>query len=105
MEDKEKMETLEVKGTVYTTQLTDKFRNRKRWVRPNDKHVVAYIPGTILKIFVKEGQKVREGSKLLILEAMKMKTLVVAPVSGVIKSINVKEGIMIPKNELLIEIE
>ncbi len=52
-----------------------------------------------------EGQKVKEGTKLLILEAMKMKNIVVAPVTGTIKTIYVKEGLHVPKQELLIELE
>ncbi|MBI9067886.1 MAG: acetyl-CoA carboxylase biotin carboxyl carrier protein subunit [Salinivirgaceae bacterium] len=105
MAKKEKFEILNIDGTEYKTRLTAKFLKRKNWEKPNEKMVKAFIPGNILSIFVKEGQKVKEGTKLLILEAMKMKNLVSAPVAGTIKSIKVKEGIMVPKNELLIEIE
>ena len=105
MAKKAKYEILNIDGTAYKTTLTQKFKNRTAWELPNENLIKAFIPGTILKIFVKEGQKVREGSKLLILEAMKMKNVVTAPASGVIKSIEVKEGIMVPKNQLLIEIE
>jgi len=105
MAKKEKFETLIIQGTEYKTTLTKKFLNRKVWERPNVKLVKAFIPGTVPKIFVKEGQKVKEGSKLLILEAMKMKNVLAAPVAGTIKAIYVQEGVMVPKNELLIEIE
>ncbi len=105
MEKYTNLETLVIGGTAYKTQLTDKYKNRKPWEEPNPKLILAYIPGNINKIFVKEGQKVKEGTKLLILEAMKMKNLVVAPMAGTIKSINVDEGKMVPKNHLLIEIE
>ncbi|HCC32086.1 MAG TPA: acetyl-CoA carboxylase biotin carboxyl carrier protein subunit [Marinilabiliales bacterium] len=105
MEKKAKYETLCIGGTQYKTTLTEKFKNRKNWEAPNIKMVKAYIPGNIPKIFVKEGQKVKEGTKLLILEAMKMKNIVEAPVSGVIKAIHVQEGIRVPKQHLLIEIE
>jgi biotin carboxyl carrier protein len=105
MEKKVVLDTISVMGTSYKTTLTTKYSNRKKWEAPDPKMIKAYIPGNIIKIFVKEGQKVKQGSKLLLLEAMKMKNLVVAPVSGVIKAIHVKEGIMVPKNELLIEIE
>ncbi len=105
MEKFKNLETLVIGGTAYKTQLTDKFKNRKNWEEPNPKLILAYIPGTINKIFVKEGQKVKEGTKLLILEAMKMKNLVLAPMAGTIKSIQVAEGKMVPKNHVLIEIE
>jgi len=105
MAKKENLETLTINETEYKTQLTKKFRARKNWERPNEKMIKAFIPGNILKIFVKEGQKVKVGSKLLILEAMKMKNVVTSPVVGTIKSINVIEGIMVPNRKLLIEIE
>ncbi len=105
MANKEKFDTLCIGGTVYKTRLTKKFINRKNWEKPNEKMILAFIPGTITDIFVKEGQKVKAGAKLLILEAMKMKNVVTAPVSGTIKSVNVKIGVMVPKHELLIEIE
>lgn len=105
MAKKANFETLNIDGTAYKTHLTEKFKNRTVWEMPDERLVKAFIPGTVLKIFVKEGQKVRQGSKLLILEAMKMKNVVAAPVSGVIKSIQVEEGKMVPKNQLLIEIE
>jgi biotin carboxyl carrier protein len=105
MAKKEKYDTLCIGGTMYKTTLTNKFLNRKVWEAPNEKMVKAYIPGNIPKIFVTVGQKVKEGSKLLMLEAMKMKSIVVAPVSGTIKAIYVKEGDRIPKQTLLVEIE
>lgn len=105
MAKKENLETLIVQGTEYKTTLTKKYLNRTKWEQPNEKLVKAFIPGSIVEVFVKEGQKVKEGTKLLILEAMKMKNVVTAPVTGTIKSIQVELGVMVPKNKLLIEIE
>lgn len=105
MEKKSKYEILCIGGTQYKTTLTEKFKSRKIWEAPNIKLVKAYIPGNILKIYVKEGQKVKEGTKLLVLEAMKMKNIVEAPISGNIKTIYAKEGVRVPKNEILIEFE
>jgi len=105
MATKNKMETLVINGTAYKTTLTESFKNRKNWIKPNEKMVEAYIPGKILEVFVKEGQKVKPGTKLFILEAMKMRNIVLAPVAGVIKKIHVGVGTQVPKRTLLIEIE
>ena len=105
MANKEKMDKLIIGGIESKTQLTAKFINRKVWVQPNEKMIKAYIPGNILEIFVKKGQNIKEGEKLLILEAMKMRNVITTPVSGKIKAIHVNVGVMVPKNELLIEIE
>jgi biotin carboxyl carrier protein len=105
MSEKLQFETLVINETEYKTLLTKKYKERKVWEAPNKKLIHALIPGNINKIYVKEGQKVKEGTKLILLEAMKMKNEVVAPVSGIIKKINVAEGVKIPKNTVMIEIE
>lgn len=102
---KENLETFCIEGGKFKTELTDTFKNRIPWTKPDEKMILAYIPGKILKIFVKEGQKVRAQAKLLILEAMKMKNIVISPVSGTVKKILVKEGDQVPKKTILIEIE
>jgi len=53
----------------------------------------------------KEGDKVSAGTPLLILEAMKMRNEVLSPIDGVVKKIHVKEGEMVPKSFLLIEMD
>lgn len=94
-----------VDGTIYKTEVTKKFEQRKPWVKPNPKYINSFIPGTIVEIFVKEGQKVKAGESLMILEAMKMKNLIEMPFDGVIKKIHVKEGEKVPNRLLMLEIE
>jgi biotin carboxyl carrier protein len=96
------MESLEIGSALYTTRLTNKFKNRKSWERPDVKKIEAIIPGSIQKIMVKEGDQVTAGTPLLILEAMKMRNEVLAPFSGVIGKIYVREGEMVHKPNLLI---
>lgn len=54
--------------------------------------IVSPMPGKIIKIGVKEGQKVSRGDLLLIVEAMKMENNILAPRDGLIESIHVKPG-------------
>lgn len=98
-------QSLIIDDTKYYTYYNDKFKNKEKWEAPNDKKMKSFIPGTILKIHVKEGKKVRKGKLLLILEAMKMRNRILAPFSGKIKKINIEEGQTIPKNHLMIEFE
>lgn len=100
----EKMKTLNVEFFKYRTKLTKKFENRQAYQEKDPKLVQAFIPGTIKKISVKEGDEVKKGDLLLILEAMKMKNRILSPMDGVIKTIHVKTGIIVPKNEVLIEL-
>jgi biotin carboxyl carrier protein len=67
--------------------------------------IKAPMPGLILDVQVQEGQEVKEGDYMLVLEAMKMENTLTAPRDGVIKSIEVKKGETVEKNQLLIEME
>lgn len=65
----------------------------------------APMPGVILEINVSEGDEVKEGDQVLVLEAMKMENTLTAPRDGNIKSIAVKKTDTVGKNELLVEME
>ena len=95
----------QVLARKYKTRLTTKYLQRKPWQEPNPDHIISYIPGTIVSIFVSEGQVVNEGEVVLMLEAMKMQNRIAMPFEGKIKKIHVKEGDKIPKNFVMVEIE
>ena len=103
--DQQKYEILNIDYTMYKTIIPDKFKNKQKWEIPDNRKIRAFIPGTILKITVKEGQSVKAGTKLCILDAMKMKNKLKSPLSGKIKSIHVNKGDKVPKGILLIELE
>lgn len=54
--------------------------------------VTAPMPGNILKVNVSEGQAVKEGDLLVILEAMKMENEIFAPCNGTVKQVLVQKG-------------
>ncbi|MFV8226098.1 acetyl-CoA carboxylase biotin carboxyl carrier protein subunit [Christiangramia aquimixticola] len=67
--------------------------------------IKAPMPGLILEVNVKEGDEVKEGDYLLVLEAMKMENTLTAPRGGVVKSVTVSKSDTVEKNQLLIEME
>lgn len=71
----------------------------------NDSHIAATMPGTVLKVAVSKGAKVRRGEHLLITEAMKMETTIQAPFDGIVKDIHVAAGESISTGDLLVELE
>ena len=71
----------------------------------NPLEIGAPIPGTIAAILVSEGDRVTENQPLMVVEAMKMETRVMASVAGVVESINVKEGQQVKAGELLINLK
>ncbi len=104
-DEKTKFKSLTIEGTKYKTLLSGKFENRKKWENPDINKIYSYIPGTILKIFIKPGQAVKEGQNMLILEAMKMQNRILIPFDGKIKDIYIKEGDKVPKGCLMVEFE
>lgn len=62
------------------------------------------LPGVILEIFVKEGDTVKEGQKLMMLEAMKMENNIEAESNGVVTKINVSKGGSVLEGDVLISI-
>ena len=100
-----KFKPLIIQGAIYQTKYTWKFANRVKWIAPNPNHIYSFIPGTIIDIFVKPREKVKEGETLLLLEAMKMQNQVRMPFDGQIVKIYVKKDDIIPRKHLMIEIK
>jgi biotin carboxyl carrier protein len=107
VEQKQELELVDFAITArkYKTLLTEKYKKRKFWEDPSPYEIQSFIPGTIIKIFVKEGKIVKEGEPLLIFEAMKMQNKIDMPFTAKVKKINVTPGERIPKDFLMIELE
>lgn len=60
------------------------------------------MPGLVTAVWIKDGDRVRKGDSLLIVEAMKMENEIKAPRNGVIKQINISKGSMVKLNDELI---
>jgi len=104
-EEKKPYKSLNVEYAKYKTHLTEKFKKRKAYQAKDPRLVLAFIPGTIRKVNVKEGDAVKKGDLLLTLEAMKMKNRILSPMDGTIKKVNVKTGNIVPKNNVLVEFD
>jgi acetyl/propionyl-CoA carboxylase alpha subunit len=92
-------------GAEYKTLYSKKFENRKPYTLHDSKKLTAFIPGTIIKVHVKEKAKVKKGDPLVVLQAMKMNNIILAPFNAVIKNVFVKKGDMVPKAFVLIELK
>jgi len=91
-------------GVEYMTLLTRKYNERKPYSPPTPKRIHAFIPGTIVKVNIKEKEKIKKGDSLLLLQAMKMNNEILTSIDGVIKKIHVKKGDVVVKNQLLVEL-
>ena len=68
------------------------------------KEIKAPMPGLVLEISVADGQEVKEGERILILEAMKMENSIMIHADATIKKILVKAGQAVDKGQVLVEL-
>jgi len=81
------------------------LRGRKNDDMDDDASISSPMPGKVVKILVKTGDKVKAGETVIIVSAMKMESEYKAPKDAKIKKINVREGDNIEGNEVLITLE
>lgn len=64
--------------------------------------ITAPMPGKIIEVNVKPGQKVTKGQVLLIIEAMKMENEITTPISGTVQEVHVQPGTSVATGQLLV---
>jgi biotin carboxyl carrier protein len=117
---------VEVNGTLYDVQIhkdlkvsktptlvraeaAQPTRKESKIPRVNSKTtnmaIKAPLPGTIISVLVAPGDKVTMGQKLLTMEAMKMENNVLSEKDGIVRNVNVKPGMTVAQNDVLVEIE
>lgn len=122
----ENVAEIDVNGAVYKVQVHQEIKSTKtpklvrakvepsqvaavpKTSKPTERKGVGVIkaplPGTIISINVKVGDKVKIGDRLLIMEAMKMENNINADREGVVKEIKVKEGDSVLEGDVLVEV-
>jgi pyruvate carboxylase len=100
----------ELNGQPRAVKIRDRSALVTRPVAPkadpsNAAHVGAPMPAVIAKVTIEQGQTIARGAPLLTLEAMKMQTVVAAPVDGVIRRIVASAGTRVEPGDLLVEID
>lgn len=103
-----KLLTVRINGSKYHVAVKDKLdllleRLGMDKLAANEvKDIKAPMPGLVLDIMVKEGDEVKKGDQVMILEAMKMENVLKSPGDGTVKSIKVKKGEGVEKNQVMI---
>ena len=99
----------EVNGQPRTIEIFDEKYDSaiKKATKADDKNsneIGSPLPGQISQIFVKNGDKVIKGDKLVVIEAMKMETTISAEKTGKISNMQVQIGSNVESKDLLFEI-
>lgn len=114
---------VEVNGIDYEVELEEEHRRKSDIIRSektrpaldvvkkpskptavNPGSVLAPIPGLVLHLLVKEGDDVKEGDPVIILEAMKMESEIASTATGKVNKIAIKEGSSVQEGDVLIEV-
>jgi biotin carboxyl carrier protein len=105
----EKTMTLRINSKRYEISLKDKYDELLHKLGMDTlaskkvNEVKAPMPGMVLSILVQEGQEVKKGDALIVLEAMKMENILKSPGDGIIRKIAATKGSPVEKNQLLIQ--
>jgi len=92
-------------GSDANIEIKESVSSSAQVYKGNEVHVHAPLPGSVLKILVKPGEKVVDGQAVIILEAMKMETEILSPANGTIASIDVSAGDPVENGQVLVAIQ
>jgi len=104
----ETLSEIEVSGSGASTGGKKKATASTASGRPRPSHaghVTTSMPGTIVAVKVKVGDKVKAGDGVLVIEAMKMENEIQAASSGIVVAVNVSKGDAVTPDEALLEIQ
>ncbi len=96
---------INIDNILYSTIIPKRYQEKKAYKPKDHSEIYVFIPGTILKVYVKKKDKVKKGDKLISFQAMKMDNILLAPMDGVIENVFVKEGDKANKSQMLIKIK
>ena len=100
-----------VKGRLYHSQVEDERERRLRaaaggsTVAAGIFYLKAPMPGLVISVEVEEGQEVKEGDVLLILESMKMQNELKSPKDGIVGKIQVSDGDTVEQRQKMLSVE
>ena len=104
----EKIALVKVNGNIYSLTIKDQFDQLLAQLGMDNLaankvlQVKAPMPGLVLNVLIKEGDEIKKGDNLLVLEAMKMENMLKSPTDGVIKKLEIKQGDKVEKNQILV---
>ncbi len=106
-----KQYTMMVNGQKHVVAIKDQFDSllqqlgMDKLVSAKVNQVKAPMPGLVLRILVDEGQTIKKGDPLLVLEAMKMENIIKSAGDGIVKSVMVQPKVVVDKGQVMLVME
>lgn len=100
-----------LRGRLYPVQVEDEREKRLRAAagggvaETGEFHLKAPMPGLVVTVSVEEGEEVKKGQVLIILESMKMQNELKSPRDGVVNRIKVKKGESVEQKQALLSVQ
>ena len=100
--------TMMIRGIPYSISDADILDTRARGKKksldiPQD--ITPPMPAVVVRILVSEGDTVKQGQSVIVVESMKMETTLTAPFSGKVRTVNVAQGDKVMPGQILIDID
>lgn len=95
---------LQYRGRVYRFQRAEPLASGAPQHTSAEGVLTAPMPGIITKVFVRQGDTVEAGQRLLVLEAMKTEQALRAPFAGIVAQLHAREGDLVQEGTVLVEI-
>ncbi len=95
-------------GQLFQVSIEDERQRRLRQstgsvtVRRGEFHLKAPMPGLIVTVHVREGQEVKKGDRMIVLESMKMQNEISSPTDGTVRTLRIKPGDSVDQNQVLL---
>jgi len=99
-----------LKGTLYPVSVVDEREHRLRAAfgsgpsQTGAYHLKAPMPGLVVSVLVNEGDQIKEGDVLLILESMKMQNELKSPRNGVVSRVITQAGDHVENKQILLSV-
>jgi biotin carboxyl carrier protein len=95
-------------GQLFQISIEDERQRRLRQstgsvtVRRGEFHLKAPMPGLIVTVHVRDGQEVKKGDRMIVLESMKMQNEISSPTDGTVRTLRIKPGDSVDQNQVLL---
>jgi biotin carboxyl carrier protein len=102
------IKTVMIRGISYSIADADILDTHTRGEKKNQaipQDITPPMPAVVVRILVSQGDRVRKGESVIVVESMKMETTLTAPSDGKVKAVNVAQGDKVMPGQILVDID
>lgn len=100
--------TVIIRGIPYSigdADILDTPTRGKKLAQAIPQEITPPMPAVVVRVLITEGDRVKQGQNVIVVESMKMETTLTAPFGGIVKAVNVAPGDKVMPGQILIDID